>query len=361
MPGSEALTDFPNIEKNKLVDPSYARYKIRMRLAALAVAFDSLFFLGYKVPVLIEEQRLGNTEPQLHHVATTPNHLAAETVVVGGFGIKSSVPIAEALPQLGQIGGVEALEQDNSGIDADVIAQKIIKDAKESGLTEIGLWTDSNGGNLMSKVALRIQQDDSILRVRFIVFDCLPTSVNALQQDQRNTVDILDAVSSVLPDIATFPPVGYWYTQQQLEGKSSHPSGHYSVGQVLDEMYSPDKPSSTLLAAEALLVVHPTIRNDLKAIADVQDKKPPLIISIRPKSDTGDKVIKSDVSDQELAEMTENANLQRVSVALEGITHGDPTANREAYQRAITDIIIPAIEEYDRSIGTRLYRIDSVR
>jgi hypothetical protein len=125
-------------------------------------------------------------------------------------------------------------------------------------------------------------------------------------------------------------------------------------------MYSPDRPSSRLLAAEAMLVVNPSLKDDLTAISHVESKVPPLVFIIRPKGDT-DKTVISDEADQELASMLDEAGLPYMEISLEDIVHGDPTANAEQYRDALKDIILPALKEYDTSIQSRLYAVDSVR
>jgi hypothetical protein len=338
---------------------SYRGRRVLHRAIAVVALLDFIYISGYKIPIMLEEIRLSETEPMLKHVSTTPNHLAAETIVIGGFGIKSSEPNALALPELNTTGGVEALVQDNQGIGPEIIADMIIRQATADGLLEIGLWGDSNGGLIAAKVARVIQQSDSQLRVRFIVLDCTPTSINALREDKRNTVDLLESASSIFPDITSHPLVGYLYAQDRLDKKYNGESS-VAVGQVFNEMYSKDSPSSTLLAAEALLVVHTSLAQDLKDISDVKDKAPPLIISIRPTSNTGDKTVDSSVADTELNTMLAGTNLTHVRITLPDIVHGDPTANAKQYQDALTSIVLPALEIYDKSINSRLYRIDSV-
>lgn len=337
----------------------YRRRKLASRALSAVLAVTTLLSTAYTLPVAAEKIRLSNTEPTLIHIADTPDHLAATSLVIAGFGVKSSEATARALPQLAEIGSVEAIDHDNDGIDSHVIAEMYIEQANSTGLLEAGLWGDSNGGHIAVKIAREIQESDSELRVRYIVLDCIPPSVNALREDKRATVDLIDTISNVLPDAATHPLVGYLYAQDRLE-KHYNGNGHFGVGEILSEMYSPDRPSSRLLAAEAMLVVNPSLRDDLLAISQVETKAPPLVVIIRPKGDT-DKTVISDVADQELTSMLDETDIPYIEVSLEDIVHGDPTANAEQYQDALKNIILPALKEYDISVQSRLYAVDSVR
>ena len=337
----------------------YRRRKLASRALSTVLAVTTLFSTAYTLPVAAEKLRLANTEPTLVHIADTPDHLSATSLVIGGFGIKSSEATARALPQLAEIGSVEALNHDNDGIDSHVIAQMYIEQSHTNGLLEAGLWGDSNGGHIAVKVAREIQESDSELRTRYIVLDCMPPSVNALREDKRATVDLIDTISHVLPDAATHPLVGYLYAQDRLD-KHYNGNGHFGVGEILSEMYSPDRPSSRLLAAEAMLVVNPSLKADFQAIANVETKAPPLVVIIRPKGDT-DKTVISDEADHELTAMLDETGIPYVEMSLKDIVHGDPTANAEQYQEALNNIILPALREYDMSVQSRLYAVDSVR
>lgn len=337
----------------------YRRRKLASRALSAVLAVTMLLSTAYTLPVAAEKIRLANTEPTLIHIADTPDHLAATSLVIAGFGIKSSEATARAIPQLAEIGSVEALNHDNAGIDSHVIAEMYIEQANSQGLLEAGLWGDSNGGHIAIKVAREIQESDSQLRARYVVLDCTPPSVNTLREDKRATVDLIDTMSDFLPDIATHPLVGYLYAQDRLD-KHYNGNGHFGVSEILSEMYSPDRPSSRLLAAEAMLVVNPSMEEDLLAISQVESKAPPLFVIIRPKGDT-DKTVISDQADKEIIAMVDKAGLPYIEVSLEDIVHGDPTANAEQYQDALKNIILPALKEYDISVQSRLYAVDSVR
>jgi hypothetical protein len=340
-------------------DPYHIR-RIAKKALVTTLIIEGLYSGLYKVPILFEDYRLSGTEPVLEHVSNTPHNLAAETIVVGGFGTKDSRPIAEALPQLAKIGAVDALEQDNEGIDTHVIAQKIIKDAKVNGFTEIGLWGDSIGGLIISKVAKEIQEDASMLHVHFMVFDCTPTSINTLRTDKRENVELLQSISGILPDITSHPIVNFLYAQQQVTTQWGAQRG-FSVATVVNQMNDSSQPSSKLLAAQAVQVVNPSLNQDLIDISSVKNKEPPMIVSIRPKSDNGDATVISSSATEELRSMAKKAGMPFVDVRLRNIVHGDPTANREQYQEALTNIILPALKRYDISINSRLYAIDSIR
>lgn len=340
------------LEDNK--DIKYAeRYFRRRRIATKIIAtlglLEMIYVSGYKLPIILEQMRLAETNPVLHQVSDVPDALFSETIVIGGFGIKSSEPTALALPQLSEIGGVKALEQDNAGIDVHIIAKMIISQAEAQGLSEIGLWGDSNGGLIATKVAREIQESDSNLRVRFIVLDCTPTSTDTLRDDKRDTVDLLDSASNIFPDIATHPLVSYLYAQDRLD-KKYNGEVSIAVGQIFDEMYRQDQPSSTLLAAQALLIVNPSLARDLEAISEVTDKDPPLIISIRPTSSTADRTVISLDAQGELTEILSKTRLTHISIRLDDIVHGDPTANKQPYQEALTTIILPALERYEQAL-----------
>lgn len=337
----------------------YRRRRLASRALSAVFVATTLFSSSYTLPVAAEKLRLANTDPTLVHIADTPDHLAATSLVIAGFGVKSSEATALALPELAEIGSVEALNHDNEGIDSHVIAEMYMEQSRSSGLLEAGLWGDSNGGHIAIKVAREIQESDSQLRVRYIVLDCTPTSVETLREDKRATVDLIDTLSIALPDIATHPLVGYLYAQDRLD-KRDNGNGHFGVSEILHEMYSPDRPSSRLLAAQAMLVVNPSMQDDFMAISQVETKAPPLVVVIRPEGDT-DKTVISDLADEELFSMLAEAGMPYIHVSLEDIVHGDPTANAEQYQDALKNIILPALKEYDISIKSRLYASDSVR
>lgn len=351
------------------MDVRYAKrlfrtHRLGERVTASLAILATIYMGAYETPILLEEQRLSDTVPSLTTVYDNPNHYAAETIVMGGVGVRNSLPIAESLPQLGDIGAVESVEQDNHGVDAEVIAEKVMSEALASGQTEIGLWGDSIGGLVLAKVGRIIQESKTALRVRFIVLDCTPTSTNSLREDMKKNIELLQAASSIplFSNVTSHPAINYIYTRQRLETDENvtKAGSHFGVGVVLKDMYAKSSSSSTLVTAEALQVVNPTLESDLKAIADVKSKGSPLIVTIDPSDNQGDKVVNSVVANKEITKMTKESGLAHLRVRLDNITHGDPSVNRQQYQEALTNIILPSIEAHDRIVGSRLYDIDRI-
>ncbi len=359
---TEALTpsllELPAEDELSYVERAYHHQKIGNKILSSLLLASNIALGGYILPIALEEQRLSDTQPRLIEVMAEPNHLAAETVIAGGFNVRNSVPNAEALAPLSTIGAIEALEQDNTGISHEAIAREIIKNVKESGRTEVGLWGTSVSGITLAAVARIIQEDPSNIRVRFLMLDCTPPNVDSLRADKRQSLANLQTADSLLPNLTKHPAFEYFYADQRMKQTPALAGKHFGIGDVLQQIYDPDAISSVLASAEALEVVSPSIASDLKAIGNVKNKRPPIILSIRPLSDTGDNVVNSTKAEHSIDQMAQDAGLTHVTFKLDGISHGDPTANRTQYQEALIQRILPVVEAYDHSIKSRLYTID---
>jgi len=342
-----------NDNEQNLAKNYFLMHKIGSRIIATVAIAGDLYMAGYRLPVTLEEQRLSETHPAIIETATNEQHLAAETIIAGGFGIRSAVPIAEALSPLDKIGSVFALEQDNEGVDPNVIAEKIIEQASSHGLTEIGLWGDSIGGPLFVKVGRIIQESNAYVRVRFIVLESSPTGFDSLRPSEQNALQTLQFASSILPDIAKHPVASYLYNQQKLNN-SPIIGGRFGVGTVINEMYRSDRPSASLLASQALANLHITLQDDFNAIADVDDKKPPIIFIINPSDNNSDKTVNTEKSRNDETRILEESGLTYVSIDMPSISHGDPSVDQKQYRDMLNKILIPAVKLYDQSIGTRL-------
>lgn len=334
---------------------SYLRRRTHLKRFIAGVALLDVLYVGaYKLPIALEEYRLSQTNPSLIQTQDTPNHLAAETIVVGGFGILSAEPIAKTLSGFGEIGAVYALKQDNRGTDPQVIAGKIMDEATATGQTEIGLWGDSIGGNLVTKVGRIIQESDSHLRVRFIALESSLTSFDSLQPDSQNSINTLQAVSQFLPDIAEHPAINYVYAQQQVDNSKLKGGHGLGIGDVLGVMNDPNQPSSTLLASQALMNVHNTIDDDLSAIAKVKNKTKPFIFMINPSNLKSDRIVNTKKAVYDEKQIVKKVGLPSLSISLPDISHGDPSMTPTEYSHMLKTILIPTLLAYDQSIGTRL-------
>lgn len=304
---------------------------------------------------MYEETHLADTKPTLEHIADMPENANLETIVIGGFGVRDSAPIAEALPELSRLGGVEALEQDDEGIDPHVIAQEIIDQAHKDHFTRVGLWGDSVGGIIVTKIARIIQESDSPLTVDYMVLDCTPTNLESLRSNNGNKAYIgwLQRLSVVFPKIADHPLVDYFSTQYFMQQRANAvgSGSRLGISDIINDMNNPEVPSASLLSAEALEVVNPEMNANFKAISQVTEKTPPLVFTIRPQSNWGDTVVISSVAEQEETKMATKYGLPLIKIKLSGISHADPTANQAQYDKALDEIIIPNIVETNNAIA----------
>lgn len=333
----------------------YLRSRTHMKqfFASLAL-LDSIYVAGYQLPIALEEYRLSQTNPSLIQIQETPHNLAAETIVVGGFGILNAEPIARALSPLNEIGAVYALKQDNSGIDPQVIAQRIMDHATSTGLTEIGLWGDSIGGNLITKVGRIIQESNNSLRVRFMAFESSPTNFDTLQPDTQNSINSLQTISNFLPQIAEHPAINYLYAQQEVGHMPLKAGGGFGIRRAIDIMSAANQPSSSLLASQALMNVHNTMGDDLNAIGNVKDKKKPFVFFINPSNLKSDQIVNTKMAEHDEKQMAKKAGLASLSILLPHISHGDPSMSPHEYDQMLNNVLIPTVLAYDQSIGTRL-------
>jgi hypothetical protein len=334
--------------ESRMIRRAYRRHSILTKTVGTLIAVEALYSLGYQVPVSVEESSLSNTKPTLEHIAAARFHPDATTFVMGGFGVRDSGPIAEVLSNLNKLGSVEAVDQDNQGVDPDVIARKFIQEAELHDQTTVNLFGDSVSGLTQTKIARYIQEDTSTnVRVGAIILDCTPSSLSTLHTSRRSELETLNTVSTFLPEIANHPLVDYFYAQNLVEERRANGGSHTGLTTILATMNSPETASGALLASESLQILHPTIAEDFKAIADVKTKRAPMIFTIRPKSSDGDTVVISDEANQRINQMAKDAGLEHISISLPNIVHGDPTANPDQYQKAIDDIIVPALENYN--------------
>ena len=360
-------------EYNTYLKRLHLRHVLATKAIGVVAAVELLYASSYQVPILLEEQRLADTQPVLHHISDNPDFLGTRTVVLGGFAIKDASPIARALPQLEQLGSVDAIEYDNRGIDAKVIARQIIESAEAGAATErekpdeigVGLWLESAAGFDGLEVARIIQEDlDTPVRISYIFYDCMPADASSLRDVKKDPIDVLQAVSAVLPKVRIHPLISYAYYNEVLGPEPAAASGSTSrAQQVVNYMYNPKTPSSALLTSQALAVLSPTPGDTLQLIADVKEKDPPIHISFRPAEDQEDNdetVITSDAEPKLRAAVIETG-MTYVTIRLRDIIHADPTVNRKQYQEALENIVIPIIKNYDLSRQPKPYTPDGAQ
>lgn len=329
-------------------------------LASIALGLELVYFGGIEAPIWANELIfLPQTHASLSEVFPSVDAANQDSMalVIGGYGTRDSRPIAESLEPLTKLGRMYSIEEDNSGVDAGEIARQLIDNAEKNHIFQIDLWGDSAGGILVAEIGRIIQESPSPLRVRYIVLDCIPTSFESLRPDQQASMEAFKNISTIIPHAEDHFLASYLAADQKVKGDHNFSAIGGRGSAVLAIMNSNETPSATLLASQSSLILNGHLKDNLDAISRVTTKPAPLIISIRPTSPNGDKVVNSDAASEELDNIIHDNGLPNEKILIDGISHGDPTANRQAYQEIINTRIFPLVQQREQAFQEEEQRL----
>jgi len=330
---------------SEIIKPPRA-YKWRQRLGWVALSATIAESL-YVFPIDYAEHQLADTHASIQESLQPTDAIDADaaSVVIGGFGTRNSAPIVEALSPLDEIGSVYSVEEDNKGVDAEVMAKQILAEAEAKGQTEIGLWGTSVGGIIVTQIARYIQENNSPVRVRYIMLDCTPPSYEALRKNKQQELQLMETLNKAAPGIDINPVSQYIWSAVSI--------GKLAPGEVSDYMDDPETASTQLQESQASYVIDSQMKQNLTAIGKVNNKPKPLVMTARPVDPNGDAIVNSVEQSKQLRDYADAAGLTLLEFQLDGISHGDPTANRAAYQTALKERILPALQEYENIINEK--------
>lgn len=312
------------------------------------------------------------TRPTILQV-TSPQHKANLDSAINispGLGLRNSYAIADTLRGFSSEGRVWATAYDNKAINGGNIAELLLKKSEADGVTHLALWGDSMGGTLSLEMAVDIQRSKQDINVPYIVLEDTPSSLEAVRQQQQVNGDLL--LSSTETPLLAYSRVAHFlvelgarYEQYANDDGFEAVSFASAAGTVFDtKIAAKDAPSSALMGSQYSTIVTSNVRNNIIELGKPNEsgKPKPVLVLIRPVSDTSDQVVDSDVMEAEYRAYAFEAKLHLVVVEMPDISHGDPTMNQQQYRDIIPTIIaqVEAIKQRPLIPSEAPYRIGHV-
>ncbi|MEV0710509.1 alpha/beta hydrolase [Nocardia aurea] len=331
-----------------------------LRVAALFVAGLIVFAQYWAIDVAPERARLARTEPAVLPIAAPADSRNWDTVVVDmvGLGGLNASDTAAALPSLSRMGVVWAIKYDNRGIDTKVIADLITRAAQMSGLKNVILVGHSMGGVIALEVAKHIHTD-SDRRLVAVLLDCTPMDLNAVRPESRGRGEDMVRWMGWLPGAresrALRLLVETYARREQFVDDTGYglPGIRFAeLRSVLDEVlrekiYSADAASNGLIEAQFLAIVAGGAVNDLRALSEpVDGKPPPAIVFLRPRDPAADGVVDVEYSHRVLVEQVGGVDGTLLVAFPRNTGHANPRQRPNEYNRVITDQVLPFVQRY---------------
>ena len=330
----------------------WVRRAARSALGALAVgAVTGAVFMQYwQHDVLLERERLSQTQPVLHDIYEPENLIKDDTavVVLAGLGNLDGVETAKSLNAYRKMGNVWAIQYDNEGIDVDVITQLILKKAKAEGISKIIPDGHSMGGINASKVARHIYEETD-LDVPAVVLDCPAFDIDAVRSDAREQGETMARYIGLVPGARDSRLLRF---AVEMGARSDRfINGSYvdldidqraffeATDEVLREKIFPhDIASNRLIESQFLTIVSSRMGDDVRALTQPKvGKRLPEIALMRPERGENDTVIDVDYVEDQMRKITRNLSV----VALNDTGHANPNQRPEEYNQAIEKYIVP--------------------
>ncbi|UYP18979.1 alpha/beta hydrolase [Rhodococcus sp. Z13] len=329
-----------------------------VRTALATLPFLALFTQYWAWDVAPMRERLALTEPRLHpiHDATSADDRDTAVVDLVGLGNLDATDTAAALPALGKLGQVWAVEYDNSGLDTAVVSRMILERATWTGIGNVVLVGNSMGGIVALEVAQHLHQETP-LEVTGVILDCTPIDLHAVRADARDAGEDLLRWIGWLPgaresrsmrtlvEVAArqdrfVVPSDRWYRRIDPEELRK------AVTEVLnDKIFSTDAASNGLIESQFRAIVASGAVDNLRALAaERDDGTRPAVVFLRPRNPLADTVVDVEYTHRVLVEQVGGIDGTLLVSKLDGIGHANPIQAPEVYNEAITDRVVPFLD-----------------
>lgn len=326
--------------------------KLASRAGILALTLATL----YSADIQHGRQELAHTHSSIILVmnASSPQHNNEATVVSAGFGNLSSYNTAESLPAYAQEGQVWAIQYDNNGIDTDVIASDLIKQAQASGVNELSFSGHSMGGLVDLEVARKIYESDTDISVPYIILDCTPANMDSVRPSVR------DDSYRMAEGLRLIPGARYSATVRFVVEEAARLDQYRDMTKPLlvdpqklikatktvidDKIISDNEPSVPLLESQIKLIAASGAKGNILALGKDRGKPKPVLVFMRPLDANADQTVDDNYSQQQFEQYSREAGLTLMVVNIVGSGHANPIQKPNEYNDALLQDTYPRLQ-----------------
>ncbi|NNH72097.1 alpha/beta hydrolase [Nocardia uniformis] len=331
---------------------------ILLRLSLIPLAILVIFGQYWTYDIAPERARLARTVPSVSSIAGPTTAQGADTAVFDlvGLGGLDAAETARALPSLSALGSVWAVRYDNTGIDTKVIADLIVRVTDAARAPNVVLVGHSMGGVIALEIAKHLHLDSS-KKVLAVLLDCTPIDLHAVRAESRDQGEELMRWMGWFPGaresrVLRFVAETYARRDKYVTGRYDMDLGNLrdAVREVLrDKILDSDVASTGLIAAQFKAIVAGGAADDLRALAQSADgKPPPAIVFIRPRNPYADGVVDVEYSHQALIDRVGGVDGSLLVVTTRTTGHANPVQRPVEYNRVITQQVVPFIRLVER-------------
>lgn len=309
------------------------------------------------------------------HNANDPIFGTHGTFVLTGLGTKNPSETADLLHARRDVGDVFALEYSNQDLNTVDMAERVIAQAKASGLKEISFDGYSAGGPIALDIAAYIHKNEPDLQVMSITLNSSPIGEGSLTDSSARGVALMNKILSIYPDFKYYengrvmvevinrseryltriegaaprrPTIvdlnrfSYGNTLYEIDyAKLLH-----EIREVQQKMQDPDVASTSLIKSQADFITMTDYDANIRTLSRLGANKSsitlPLIIYTRSRDATDDTVVDVDASERNIAASATRHNAA-YGAFHEDVGHANPSERRREYQEMIRKKINPRV------------------
>lgn len=326
----------------------------RRLLRTIGKAATALVLL-YGFDVAHGAESITNSQSSILHVMDAQSLLNehAATVVCAGFGNVNSYATAAALPAYSENGNIWAVRYDNKGLNTDLIAAKLIEEAKANGVTQLSFSGHSMGGLIDLELARKVYEGDNSISVPYVILDSTPANIAAVRPNVRKDGYTMARALQFIPGARYSSAMRFIVEEaarvDQYKGATfpfiiNSKKFIRTTDQVIhDKFLNNDVASTTLLESQFRFIVASGAEGDIKALGKDRGKPKPVLVYIRPKNAAADKTVDNDFSQTQFENYAHSAGLTLIVVKIPGIGHANPIQRTTEYNAALRDKVLPQV------------------
>ncbi len=297
------------------------------------------------------------------------------TFVLTGLGTKNPSDTAELLSAHRDVGDVFALEYSNKDLDTQDMAERVIAQAKKSGLEELSFDCYSAGGPIALDIAAYIHQNESELHIASVTLNSSPIGKDSLTDRSEQGVALMNKILSTYPDFKYYEDGRIMvevinrsdrYLSRERQDGNKVPallaknrlrigSTIYTIDyaklreefdDVKQKMQEPDVASTSLIKSQADFITMTDYDRNIAILskpgAHAANTTLPLIIYTRSEKPRDDTVVDIAASERNIVESFEE-HAASYLVIHKNVGHANPGERKQEYQDMIRRQINPRI------------------
>ena len=262
-----------------------------------------------------------------------------------GFNLVETYQANKVLSSFDSIGANWSVHYDNKGIDTHIIAQEIVDKAHHDNISDVGLYADSMGTIIESRVAVEIERIAPDINIPFIVMDSPAVGLQVLRPKSKSDgYALLDGIKLPGAEYSRYARLG---AEMYLRIDKIHDIDSLirEFNEVHDQVFgNHDLPANSLLAEQFQMIVNSNVEANLAELGRLKPSDRPIIIFMGAAHASADDVVNTPESLKLVQKWTKQAGLTLIGpYGIENFYHGAQYRSKQEYRRIFGQEIIPGI------------------